>query len=89
MEYWVVRRTARDTDERGWYKRMEICAGPFATDEEAEAEADRRRAEHQRFIRDENVDKEIRKKLILDFVVWWVMSDDVIAEGRSRGIDIR
>lgn len=89
MRYWVVRRTKHDQDDRGWYKRMEICAGPFATRDEAEEETRRRTEEHQRFLHDENVDKDIRKKAALDFVNYWSMSDDDIEEGRRRGIDIR
>ena len=74
MNYWVLRRDIRDTDSGGNFRSMQRCAGPFSTEREAWAEAQKRINANQGL-----------HKFDIDYRA---MSDDELEEARRRGIRI-
>lgn len=86
MQYWVTRRDSRNQEPRGDYRTIEVYAGPYLTHAIAAAEAERLRAELQRQLENETIDKALRRPLLT--VTFWPMSDAEIEEGRRRGINM-
>ena len=90
-KFWVARRGPRDKDSRGNFHSMEKYAGPFSTEEEALAEAQRVSGSQRNYFseirrHDEGLAKEFGSVFLE--TSYMVISDSELEEARRRGIRI-
>lgn len=83
-KYWVILQDARDTDSKGNFLILHRFAGPFSDKSQAMQALGTHNSVLFEKRLDGNVDEETRR--VLRGLLYVLMSDEQIAEGKRRGI---